>query len=330
MNRKTKIALVALALAAGVTTVSAQTLDWSDTEFIVGPNDWNTGGFPGILQSVNGQLIVTENTFGRANTNNIVATHAPAGHVLPSFGALPDQQTLELRADLVSANQNDAFAAIALNWAAPALGSGYMFFKDEDEIALLKFYNGATSFAWFFYSNQPIANLNVTLVLSLTRRGSNVDITTRVLDKQNASAVLFDHTVTDTPQADPVLPNGAVRGFIGTSDPPGSPWPLLGSPYGAELTLSWFNSQQPPNPRAQVIYDNLELWQYQTPKLGIQNAVVLSWPVTAAQFVLESAQGTNGPWTVVSKPWSRTNATQIEVSVPAPDSMRLFRLKFAP
>jgi hypothetical protein len=330
MKHTTNLTLITLALVAGVSTVSAQTLVWSDTEFIVSPTDWNTGGLPGILQSVNGQLIVTEDSFGRANTNNIIATHVPAGHVLPSFVALPNQQTLELRADLVSANQNDAFAAIALNWAAPALGSGYMFFKDEDEIGLLKFYNGATSFAWFFYSNQPIANQNVTLVLSLTRRGSNVDITTRVLDKQNASTVLFDHTVTDTPQADPVLPNRAVKGFIGAADPPGSPWPLLGSPYGAELTLSWFNSQQPPNPRAQVIYDNLELWQYQTPQLGIQSAIVLSWPATAGQFVLESAPGGQGPWEVVSAPWSRTNATQIEVSVPAADSMRLFRLKFTP
>jgi hypothetical protein len=329
MNRKTKIALVALALVAGVSTGSAQTLVWSDTEFIVGPNDWNTGPFPGILQSVNGQLVVSENSFGGAQPNNPLATHVPGAHVLPSFGALPDQQTLEFRADLVSANQNDAFAAIALNWAVPgpAFGSGYMFFKDEDEIALLKFYNQATSFAWFFYTNQPIANQNVTLVLSFTRRGSNLDITTRVLDKQNANPILFDHTVTDTPQADPVLPNGAVRGFIGTSDPPGSPWPLLGSPGAAELTLSWFNSQHAPNPRAQVIYDNVEVWQRESPLLAIGNAVVLSWPLTQRPFVLESAGSLGGPWAAVPDPWWRTNGSQNEVCIRAPDSQRFFRLR---
>jgi hypothetical protein len=332
MNNKATSIVIALALAAGVLTTSAQTLVWSDTTFLLGPTEWNTAGFPGILATNNGQLIVTENSFGSAQPNNPLATHVPGVHVLPSFGALPDQQILELRADLVSANQNDAFAAIALNWAVPgpAFGSGYMFFKDDDEIALLKFYNGATSFAWFFYTNQPIAKQNVTLVLSLTRRGSNVDITTRVLDKQNANAVLFDHTVTDTPQADPVLPNGAVRGFIGTSDPAGSPWPLLRSPGAAELTLSWFNSQQAPNPHAQVIFDNMEVWQYKTPDLDIQKAVVLSWPVTAAQFVVESAPGGKGPWEIVPDPWLRTNATQIQMSVPASDSMRLFRLRFAP
>jgi hypothetical protein len=327
MKRNTNIAIMTLALAAGISTAASQTLVWSDTSFTAG---WDATGWPGTLQSVNGQLVVTLSPLSPAHTNSPSDMHVPGVHALPTFGALPDQQTLEFRSDLVSADQNDAVAGIALNWAAPALGSGYMFFKDEDEIALLKFYNGATSFAWFFYSNQPIANLNVTLVLSLTRRGSNVDITTRVLDMQNANAVLFDHTVTDTPQADPVLPNRAVRGFIGAADPPGSPWPLLGSPSLAELTLSWFNSQQAPNPRAQVIYDNLELWQYQTPKLAIQSAVVLSWPVTAPQFVLESAPGVQGPWEVIPAPWSRTNATQIEVNVPAPDSMRLFRLNFVP
>jgi hypothetical protein len=332
MNRKTKFALVALALVAGASTASTQTLVWSDTDFIVGPTDWNTASFPGILQSVNGQLIVTENSFGRAQPNNPLPTHVPGGHRLSSFGALPDQQTLELRADLVSANQNDAFAAIALNWAVsgPALGSGYMFFKDEDELVLLKFYNGARSFAYFFYTNQPIANQNVTLVLSLARRGSNVDITTRVLDKQNANAVLFDHTVTDTPQADPVLPNRAVRGTIGASDQPGSPWPLLGSPGLAELTLSWFDSQRAPNPRAQVIYDNLELWQYESPQLAIQRAVVLSWPVTPGPWILESTENVNGPWTSVVNPWCRTNAGRTEASIQAPESGKFFRLRLGP
>jgi hypothetical protein len=324
-SNKTNI-LVTLALVAGVSTGSAQTLVWSDTEFI----DWNTGVWPGNLQSINGQLIVTEDHFGPAQTNNTAATHVPGGHTLPSFGALPDRKTLELRADLVSVNQNDAFAAIALNWAVPALGSGYMFFKDDDEIVLLKFYNGATSFAWFFYTNQPVKNQNVTLVLAITRQGSNVKITTRVLDKDNVNAVLFDHTVTDTPQADAVLPSRAVRGFIGAADPPGSPWPLLGSPFGVELTLTWFNSQQAPNPHAEVIYDNLELWQYATPQLTIQNAVVLSWPVTPRQFMLEHADNVNGPWARVPDPWCRTNAGCTEASISAPDSQKFFRLRFAP
>jgi hypothetical protein len=47
-------------------------------------------------------------------------------------------------------------------------------------------------------------------------------------------------------------------------------------------------------------------------------------------FVVESAPGVNGPWETVPEPWLRTNATQIQMSVSTPDSMRLFRLRFAP
>ena len=330
MNHKMNLTLIALALAAGVLTTSAQTLLWSDTTFLLGPTEWNTGGFPGILYNTNEQLTVSENFLGPAQTNNLLATHVPAGNFLPNAGPLPDQQTLEVRADLVSATQNDVWAGIALNWAAPALGSGYQLFKDEDEIGLMKFYNGATSFAWFFYTNQPVKNQNVTLVLAFTRDGSNVKITSRVLDKDNANAVLFERTVTDTPQADTVLPNRAVRGGISMADPPGTSWPAVLAPAAVELTMSWMDPLQAPQHPAQVIFDNLEVWQYKTPDLDIQKAVVLSWPVTAAQFVVVSAPGVNGPWETVPDPWLRTNATQIQMSVSATDSMRLFRLRFAP
>ena len=91
--------------------------------------------------------------------------------------------------------------------------------------------------------------------------------------------------------------------------------------------MSWFNSQQAPSPRAQVIYDNLELWQYESPQLTIQNAVVLSWPLTQGQFVLESAPSLDGPWAPVLDLWWRTNAGQNQVSILAPDSLKLFRLR---
>ena len=333
MNRKTNLALIALALAAGVSTTGAQTPVWSDSQFIT--TEWFNPGPQGTLQSVNEQLLITEDFFGPAQTDNPLACHVPAWHALPAVGALPDQQTFELRTDLVSANQNDAVAGISLNWAIPDpghFGQGYMFFKDEDEVGLLKFYNQATSFAWFFHSNQPITNRNVTLVLALTRRGANVEINTRVLDRGNANAVLFDRTVTDTPQADAVLPSGAVRGFIGVADPPGTPWPLLGSPALVGLTLTWFNSQLAPNPRAQVIYDNVEVWQYESPQLTIQKAIALSWPLSQGpgQFVLVSAPSVDGPWAPVPNLWCRTNNAQIEASVLATESMQFFRLLFAP
>ena len=207
---------------------------------------------------------------------------------------------------------------------------GYLFFKDQDEVALVKFWNAATSLAWFFYENRPLKNQNVTLALSLTRVGSEVKITTRVLDQDNANAVLFERTVTDTPQADPALPNRAVRGMPGDPDLPGTPWAVVQAPTDVELTLTWVNSQAAPQPPAEVIFDNLEVWQYESPQLAIQNAVVLSWPVTQGTFVLESAASVDGLWEPVPDPWWRTNDGQNEVTILAPDSLRLFRLRQVP
>jgi hypothetical protein len=212
MNGTQKLFLITAALAAGVSTACAQARLWSDTTFPIGSTEWSTQSFPGILDNTGGQLIVAENFFGPMQPNNPVATHVPAFHNAPSLGSLMDGQTLELRADLIRASQSDAFASLAFNYQIGGLANGYMFNKNENGLSLMKFYDGATRFAWFFFANQPVKNENVTLVLALTRAGTNLNITTRVLDKENGNAVLFDRTVIDTPKADPVLPSYAAGG----------------------------------------------------------------------------------------------------------------------
>lgn len=323
MILKKHIALTTLALAASVSTAFAQTNVWSDNF-----NDNNPIGWTGSQFDETNQQFAVSASFGPMQPNNPLATHAAGIHSIPTSGPLPDSQTLEMRADLVGANQNDAWAGPHFLWLPG--GQGYAFFKDQDEVALLKFWNGATSLAWFFYENRPIKNQNVTLVLALTRVGSDVKITTRVLDKDNANAVLFEHSVTDTPQADPVLPNRSVRGTLSGNDLAGTAWPVVQAPTDVELTLTWANSQAAPQPAAQVTYDNLEVWQYEPPQLAIQNAVVLSWPLTPGQFVLESAASVDGPWELVPDPWWRTNAGQNQVSILAPDSLKFFRLRLGP
>ena len=104
----------------------------------------------------------------------------------------------------------------------------------------------------------------------------------------------------------------------------------MAAPENIELCVTWVNSQRAPYGNAAATFDNLGVWQYESPQLAIRNAVVLSWPVTSAAFVLESALTVEGPWEPVPNPWSRTNAAQNEVCVLAPDSMKLFRLRFAP
>jgi hypothetical protein len=332
MKPQQTLSFLALALAAGLSTISAQTPLWSDSKFDdISPSEWNTGPLQGtFLANTGEQLIVTEDFFGPLQTNNPMATHVPAFHGAPASGPLPDGQTLELRADLISASQNDAFAGVAINYSIGGLGNGYMFSKDEDELWLVKFYDSATKLAWLFYANQPLKNKQVTLVLALTRAGTNLNVTTRVLDKDNANSVLFERTVLDTPQADPVLPSGTVKGMIGMADPTGTPWPLLMAPTWIELTLQWGNPQLAPEPRAQLIFDNVEVWQYESPQLTIADSVLLSWPVTTGQFILDSAPSLTGPWAPVAEPWMRTNNGRFEVSVLASASMQFFRLRPTP
>ncbi len=327
---KKHIMPITLALAVCSSPSFGQSVLLKD-DFGNGLGQWAiSAGWPGIANVVNEQLVVSEDSLGPMQTNNPRATHVPAVLAVPAWDPLADQQTLELRADLVSANQNDAFAGIVFNWDIPSLGSAYAFVKDEDELGLTKIYSGASSFAWFYYTNQPVKNQNVTLALALTRDGPNLDITTRVLDKDNADAVLFERTVIDTPQADPVLPSGAVKGEVGMADPAGTPWPLLKGPAYIELTMTWMDPLHAPDPRAQLIYDNLEVRQYPAPQLAIQNAVLLSWPETPGQWTLQSAPSLDGPWETVSNPWRRDAAGRTEVAIPAPDTMRLYRLRQAP
>jgi hypothetical protein len=328
MISKRNTALISLALMACASTAFAQTLllrDDFDDGILTG---WIQGGV-GQIEEINHQFVVS-GSFGPAQTNSPTATHASGYRLtgLPGSGPLPDSQTMELRADLVGANQNDTFAGISFLWVE---GHGYLFQMDQGEVAMMKYYTETNNpLAIFFWENLPLKNQNVTLVLSLTCRGSNVMINTRVLDRDNANTVLFDRTVVDTPQSDLVLPNRAVRGFRCGPDLLGTPWPAANAPGFVSLVLTWTNPERAPQPAAQVIFDNLEVWQYESPQLAIQNAVVLSWPVTQGEFVLESASTVNGPWEAIAEPWSRIKDGKTEVSILAPDSLKLFRLRQAP
>jgi hypothetical protein len=324
MIRKMNIALTTLAWAAWASTAFAQTLLWSDA--FGNPTGWAHAN--GQISYANQQLAVS-GSFGPTDTNNPSAYLAYAYHPIPSSGPLPDNQTLEARVDLVSANQNDAWATVAFLWFDGSTSDAYHFFKDQDEVGLLKVSGGAPAAA-FFYTNDPVKNQNVTLVLSLTRLGSDLRINTRVLDKDNANAVLFERTVTDTPQADPVLPNRAIKGLLSGPDLPGTPWPVANAPGYVLLGMEWANPQSSSAGVAEAIFDNLEVWQYESPQLNIQSAVVLSWPLTDGQFVLESASSVNGLWAPVPDPWWRTNAGQNQVSILAPDNLKLFRLRSGP
>ncbi|MHC1769226.1 MAG: hypothetical protein AB9869_33915 [Verrucomicrobiia bacterium] len=317
---KTRILIFLLASAVGAANVLAQTPVFSD-HFA----DQDLPGWSGQKDSVN-QQIVLSGDFGAFDPSDFVSTHLATQHLIPVSGPLPDQQTLEMRVDWVAPHQNDAMAGIhALWYAFPA--HAYSFIVDEDEVVLAKSWNNVTSFAIFFYERRSLAGENLTLVLALKRDGSDLQITTRVLDKDNGNAVLFERMVTDTPASDPVLPDGSFRDWRSEADPAGAGWPIAQAPTEVNLTLQWVGSEPA---SAKVAFDNVEVWQYQSPELAVQRAVILAWPVASTGFLLECASGANGPWETVPDAWSRTTADQVQVSVPASTASMFYRLRFNP
>lgn len=117
-----------------------------------------------------------------------------------------DGEKIEFRVDLVSGNGKDSFAI--LSWIPTSQNvsalAGYSIAKSTTDILISKGIN-----KYFHNENPatPIKNDNVTLELTLERRGPDVVITARVYDKDANNAVIFDKTYVDTAAAD-VLRNG--------------------------------------------------------------------------------------------------------------------------
>ena len=266
IGRRT-VALATLAFAACVSTAFAQTPlvkdDFTDPKL----TGWIQITPFGVPSNINQRFVISANC-GPLQTNNPLATHFAFGHPILTPITLTNNWTLEERADLVSANQNEVWGSAHFLWNNRG-GAGYVFWKDQDELALNKFWNGTDSMAWFFYEQRSLKNQNVTLVLSLTRRDSNLVIDARVLDKDNADAVLFERTVTDTPQADPVLPNRSVKGVPGVNDETGEAWRLVSGPGYVEVTLDWTNPNRAPDGLAQITYDNVEVRLYESPRPNV-------------------------------------------------------------
>ncbi len=261
MNRNHSFALILLLSSASLSTACAQTLLYS-TGF-TDLTGWVASGSMTFSRS-NDQFLATGTYSTYFHPNDPWTTYGDAFHPMPTSGPLPDNQTLEARVDLVGVNQDDVWADLHV-WGDPYAAT-YSFFKGLDGLALIKAWNWATSMACFFYENRAVKNTNVTLVLVLTRRGSNLEINTRILDKDNGNAVLFDRFVIDTPQADPVVPSGAFRGMLTSPDPAGTPPPVLRAPANVCLGVGWLNPTNGPQPAAQVVYDNVEVWQRPAPR----------------------------------------------------------------
>src|SRR5690242_19553303 len=106
---------------------------------------------------------------------------------------------MELQVDVMGSNRPDAYAVLAWipNSSQISQLAGYGLTKSSQAILVSKGIN-----KYFFQGAAPISNENVTLVLSVTGKGTDVIINTKVLDKLANNAVLFEQTFVDTAGTD--------------------------------------------------------------------------------------------------------------------------------
>ncbi len=115
---------------------------------------------------------------------------------------IEDGVTVEFSADLIAANQSDAFLVLSFipNDTPVSQLSGYSLAKDDNDVLLAK---GLNKYFFDITSGDWIeAPENIRLVLTMTGSGTSVDVTTRVFDIENNLALLFEETVTDTAEAE--------------------------------------------------------------------------------------------------------------------------------
>ena len=203
----------------------------------------------GALRETNGQFTVSGSWPG-VPTVHPWETYAMA--LIYRNWSLADGQTFEFRADLVALSEN---ATNAAQIELPQDGDHtYILAKGRDFVRIAKFSLSGSSTLW--YERALIRNSNVVLSLALTRANPNVILTARVLDKKNPSAVLYQHSVVDTPAADPTF-NLPDMSFITVPDVPGAPYT-----WGPGVLLALWQYTDGHQPAAQVTYDNFEIRKY--------------------------------------------------------------------
>lgn len=271
----------------------------------------------------NGQLVV--NGYWPGVITTALVDSYTFGGGSPQWSAA-DGQTLETRVDLVSLNAS-ATAAFFVLGNSDGL---YAVCKGHDFMWVHKW---SPSLPWgpitlFSYEKVQVPDTNVVLALALTKTDANVVVTARVLDKSNPSTVLYEHSVVDTPDADPALTSEEFLNLSGMNlalspDLPGAPF----TTGGAALGVFQYNPDGQ-LPAAIATFDNLELRKSEVPPLGIARAVRLSWPASATiNYAVEGAPTVQGPWLPV-------NELQLpgiqQVTVPASPPAQFFRLRQAP
>ncbi|MBI4327288.1 MAG: hypothetical protein HY674_18790 [Chloroflexi bacterium] len=169
-------------------------------------------------------------------------------------------QTLQWSVDVLRLNEHATAAEIVVGSFAASVD--YACHLGRDFITIDKW--PVDHIAVFSCERHAIKTTNVVLTFALTRANPNLILTARVLDKDNGNAVLYERRVVDTPQADSTLTTAEVEALSGmrlatASEAGGAPF------MTGRIGLGLFQYTDGTQPAAEVTFDNLELWTYETP-----------------------------------------------------------------
>ena len=150
---------------------------------------------------------------------------------------------------------------------------------------------------------------------------------TNTLGQENPDAVLYERTFVDTPQADPALTSAEFEALSGMRMRFVPDVKAPAYTFG-NVGLHLWQYTDGKQPAAEATFDNLELRTYEVPLVGIERAVRLSWPASAAiHYAVEGAPTVQGPWLPVQEP---VTPGMNQMAVPANEFMEFFRLRQAP
>ncbi len=166
--------------------------------------------------------------------------------------SLPVQpgKTLELRADLVSANLADNLFSCLVT--VDTKGGEYVLMWDRTEVGLFK-WSQSEGFSVAFWEAHAGAYIDVVLVLALTPEGDDLLIDAKVMRKSSGT-VAFERTVRDTPGSDWGVPEPLPRGWQIFG-------PDAGAPYKDDLKgvgLGVLHDTDGQQATAIVQFDNIE------------------------------------------------------------------------
>ena len=180
-----------------------------------------------------------------------IGMHQPTGQpffVAATYTAktftIEDGVTVEFSADLIAANQSNAFVVLSFipNDTPVSQLNGYSLAKDDNDVLLAKglnrYFFDITEGDWIEYPE------NIRLILTMTGSGTSVEVTTRVFDIENNLAMLFENTVTDTAEAEDL--------DTGDDAPPAS---FIDTP-GKFVLLLYHNDESGALPASSITVDN--------------------------------------------------------------------------